>query len=196
MDPQRIMALATRIRRAYQALDNCATDDADRALKELIAAAQSPAGVPPEPDSHGMGVIDHAVEVTRLTAERDHWKANHDNQVQRTALLMQRPDLPVDRLPAYREMERLQRLVAAGVPTTEPVAPIARERAAASIKRGLQQAIDHAQAPVEPVAQEPVAFLLEAADIGKELWFEFPHETKAGDKVTPLYASPISLPMP
>jgi hypothetical protein len=46
MDPQTITVLATRIRRAYQALDNCATDDADRALKELMAAAL--AGVPPD----------------------------------------------------------------------------------------------------------------------------------------------------
>lgn len=41
-----------------------------------------------------------------------HWKANHDNQVKRAALLSQRQDLPVDRLPAYREMERLQQRLA------------------------------------------------------------------------------------
>lgn len=37
-----------------------------------------------------------------------HWKANHADQVARCALLRERPDLPVDRLPAYRELARLQ----------------------------------------------------------------------------------------
>lgn len=37
-----------------------------------------------------------------------HWKANHDNLVQRLSILLQRHDLPVDRIPAYRELVRLQ----------------------------------------------------------------------------------------
>ncbi|HVK55883.1 MAG TPA: hypothetical protein VM532_12750 [Burkholderiales bacterium] len=41
-----------------------------------------------------------------------HWKSNHDNQVKRAALLSQRADLPVDRVPAYREMEHLQQRLA------------------------------------------------------------------------------------
>lgn len=47
-------------------------------------------------------------KIKELQAERRHWKANHDNQVARAALLLQRDDLPVDRIPAYRELERLQ----------------------------------------------------------------------------------------
>lgn len=47
--------------------------------------------------------------VLALIAEVEHWKANHADMVARKALLEQRPDLPVDRLSAYREMERLQR---------------------------------------------------------------------------------------
>lgn len=47
-------------------------------------------------------------QIAALTADRDHWKANHGDIVKRKALLEQRPDLPVDRLPAYREMKRLQ----------------------------------------------------------------------------------------
>lgn len=42
----------------------------------------------------------------------DHWKANHDNLVKRCAVLSQRPDLPVDRLPAYAELVRLQEMFA------------------------------------------------------------------------------------
>lgn len=50
-----------------------------------------------------------SAEIARLIADRDHWKANHDQMVARKALLEQRPDLPVDRIPAYKEMEQLQR---------------------------------------------------------------------------------------
>lgn len=46
--------------------------------------------------------------VEELMAQVQQWRANHADMVARAALLMQRPDLPVDRLPAYREMERLQ----------------------------------------------------------------------------------------
>lgn len=56
-------------------------------------------------------VIDEKIEVAiraeALEADRNHWKANHDNMVQRNAVLSQRPDLPVDRLPAIREYERM-----------------------------------------------------------------------------------------
>jgi hypothetical protein len=62
-------------------------------------------------------------QIRSLESEADHWKANHADMVKRTALLSQRPDLPVDRLPAYREMERLQRELAevrAGMPDKGP----------------------------------------------------------------------------
>lgn len=56
-------------------------------------------------------VIDEKIEVAiraeALEADRNHWKANHDNMVQRNAVLSQRPDLPADRLPAIREYERM-----------------------------------------------------------------------------------------
>lgn len=38
----------------------------------------------------------------------NHWRTNHADQVARCALLRQRPDLPVDRIPAYEELTRLQ----------------------------------------------------------------------------------------
>lgn len=38
--------------------------------------------------------------------ERDHWKNNHDQMAQRNAVLRERPDLPVDRLPAIAVYER------------------------------------------------------------------------------------------
>lgn len=37
-----------------------------------------------------------------------HWKKNLDNLAKRAALLTQRPDLPVDRLPVYRAYEAAQ----------------------------------------------------------------------------------------
>lgn len=49
----------------------------------------------------------------KAEAERDHWKANHADMVKRAALWSQRPDLPVDRIPAFLEMAILQRKVRA-----------------------------------------------------------------------------------
>lgn len=41
-------------------------------------------------------------------AEAAHWKANHADLVKRNALLSERPDLPVDRIPAHAELVALQ----------------------------------------------------------------------------------------
>lgn len=49
--------------------------------------------------------------IAKAEADRDHWKHNHDNMVSRCALLSQRPDLPVDRIPAYQELAKLQELI-------------------------------------------------------------------------------------
>ena len=43
-------------------------------------------------------------ELDDMRKERDHWKANHGNMVEKCAFLSQRPDLPVDRIPAYKEL--------------------------------------------------------------------------------------------
>ncbi len=37
-----------------------------------------------------------------LAAEVAHWRSNHANMVARCAYLQQRPDLPVDRIPAFK----------------------------------------------------------------------------------------------
>jgi len=57
-------------------------------------------------------------------AERDHWKANHADVVARLKLATQRPDLPVDRIPAIKELERLQKAhaVLLGILTEREVA--------------------------------------------------------------------------
>lgn len=38
----------------------------------------------------------------------DHWKANHQNMVDRARFLIERTDLPVERIKAWEEMGRLQ----------------------------------------------------------------------------------------
>ena len=45
-----------------------------------------------------------------LIREYYHVQANHKNMVDRCALLSQREDLPVDRIPAYEELVRLQEM--------------------------------------------------------------------------------------
>lgn len=49
--------------------------------------------------------------IESLERELHHWKSNHKAMVHRCAMLRDRPDLPVDRIPAYRELIRLQRLL-------------------------------------------------------------------------------------
>jgi hypothetical protein len=41
-------------------------------------------------------------EVERLTVDRDHWKANHENQVSRARFLIERGDIPIERVRAYQ----------------------------------------------------------------------------------------------
>lgn len=44
-------------------------------------------------------------KLAAVEGERDHWKANHDEMVRRNSVLRDRPDLPVDRLPALARLE-------------------------------------------------------------------------------------------
>lgn len=50
--------------------------------------------------------------------ERDHWKANHDNQVKLKQIYMDRPDLPFDRTDAHRQLQELQKKLAESPPVT------------------------------------------------------------------------------
>lgn len=41
-------------------------------------------------------------KLAAVTAERDHWKANHDNRVNAAKILMDRTDMPLERVGAYK----------------------------------------------------------------------------------------------
>lgn len=47
-------------------------------------------------------------KILKVVQDSEHWKANHKDMTNRCALLSQRPDVPVDRIPAYRELINLQ----------------------------------------------------------------------------------------
>jgi hypothetical protein len=51
--------------------------------------------------------VDHASEAI---AERNHWQSNHDHQVSRARFLIERGDIPVERVRAYEEMAILRQL--------------------------------------------------------------------------------------
>jgi hypothetical protein len=53
-----------------------------------------------------------SAEIAALRKERDHWKANHDAQVSRARLLIERTDLPLDRVRAYEEVAALRERIA------------------------------------------------------------------------------------
>ena len=42
-------------------------------------------------------------KLKQLEAERDHWKANHDTRVEAARLLIERPDMPLERVKAYQQ---------------------------------------------------------------------------------------------
>jgi len=54
--------------------------------------------------------VEHA---SALTVERNHWQANHDNQVSRARFLIERGDIPVERVRAYGLMGALLELESA-----------------------------------------------------------------------------------
>jgi hypothetical protein len=49
--------------------------------------------------------------IIHLNHQLAHWKANHADMVRRCAYLSQRPDLPVDRIPAAMRAEEEIRLL-------------------------------------------------------------------------------------
>jgi len=51
-------------------------------------------------------------EIAALRKERDHWKANHDAQVSRARLLIERTDMPLERVRAYEELAALRERIA------------------------------------------------------------------------------------
>ncbi|WP_374424589.1 ead/Ea22-like family protein [Chromobacterium sp.] len=53
-----------------------------------------------------LALLDRIAELER---ERDHWMANHDNQVQRARILIERPDMPLERVKAYERYAELER---------------------------------------------------------------------------------------
>lgn len=46
--------------------------------------------------------------IAELEKEVAHWKNNHANMVDRTRVLIEREDLPIERINAYRQLERMQ----------------------------------------------------------------------------------------
>ena len=53
-------------------------------------------------------IAQQAEQLAALEKERDHWKANHDNRVEAVRLLIDRPDLPLERVKAYQAHIALQ----------------------------------------------------------------------------------------
>lgn len=83
-------------------------DDARR----MMACLRAFMGVSTEDIEQGPLMLDvltaKTSQILSLQREVEHWKANNENLAWRCAVLSQRDDLPVDRIPAYRELERLQ----------------------------------------------------------------------------------------
>lgn len=66
-------------------------------------------GAPISARGEAYNLMREAIEA--ICKERDHWKANHDAQVQRARVLVDRPDVPLERVRAYQQIGELQRQV-------------------------------------------------------------------------------------
>lgn len=66
-------------------------------------------GAPIAARGEAYNLMREAIEA--VCKERDHWKANHDAQVQRARVLVDRPDMPLERVRAYQQIGELQRQV-------------------------------------------------------------------------------------
>lgn len=71
-----------------------------------------------------------------LRRERDHWKANHDNRVAAAKVLLDRPDIPFERVHAYRayvalqeQVDALRKQLAASQALITKAGEVMRERA-------------------------------------------------------------------
>lgn len=101
----------------YQGISNW--DRVQQELRELIAVSEA-LGMDITPCPDKMARVNHWLEYAKRRgivndespATAAHWKANHDNVVAKLRLFTQRNDLPVDRLPAYEYVLRLERELA------------------------------------------------------------------------------------
>ena len=82
------------------------------------AALAQQASEPAQVSQFGSKELQDRIAAASIKKENDvhgslkHWKSNHAYVVQKLAIATQRPDLPVDRIPAIKELERLQERVA------------------------------------------------------------------------------------
>lgn len=63
-------------------------------------------------DGYEAAKEEYRPQIIAAEADRDHWRANHDNVVAKLRLFTQREDLPVDRLPAYEHVLELEKKLA------------------------------------------------------------------------------------
>lgn len=84
--------------------------------KRLEQAFEHISGVEPKT---GLDLVE---EILQLRKEVQHWKSNHDNQVEKTRLLLDRTDLPVERVQAYRKVETMEQQALIGREALQKVA--------------------------------------------------------------------------
>lgn len=65
--------------------------------------------------------------VQEVIAQRDHWKANHENQVRRTRILIERTDMPLERVAAYNRMVELEQQRDQLLAALEALMPVAND---------------------------------------------------------------------
>lgn len=79
----------------------------DMVRQELIEAGIVDKTVPPMMVANAVVAYMHR-QAAAAEAEAAHWKANHADQVQRARILIDRPDMPIERVKAYELLGKLR----------------------------------------------------------------------------------------
>jgi hypothetical protein len=131
--------------------------------------------------------------IAELEKERDHWKANHDAQVERARVLVERTDMPVERTLAYQHMRTLQRLVEVQKMLLEAftgtvVTPEGEDPSDDRAPHGLDNSVKRLRAAMDLQQPSPVPDQMALAwriDLIR-LWMDWTHKRSYFESVVPV----------
>lgn len=90
----------------WERLKTCA-EEFESTFNALQVECDSDRSQKPGPSPESEEIKQLNMQLFAVTADRDHWRSNHDAQVQRARVLHDRPDLPLERVKAYAQIGSL-----------------------------------------------------------------------------------------
>jgi hypothetical protein len=141
-------------------------------------------------------------KLVAVTAERDHWKANHDNRVHAARLLTERTDMPMERIGAYKHyvaaLEANQKLRERAESAESELLAVREDNHSMMLEiDGLRTERDRLAAELAKLRdQKPVAYVKYKATGGNVglSWLAVPTGEFYPREGEPLYAAPVAAP--